>query len=137
VGVFGELHPKVTEAFELAGAVYLIEINLTALLPFTLGHRLYQPIPRFPAVVRDIALIVDAGVNNSQVRDIITGFSLVTQVALFDLYTGGQLPKGKKSLAYRITFQSPSQTLTDEEANKVLEKILGKLAKQLGATLRT
>ena len=137
VGIFGELHPKVTEAFELSGAVYLIEINLTALLPFTLGHRLYQPIPRFPAVVRDIALIVDAGVNNSQVRDIITGFSLVSQVALFDLYTGGQLPKGKKSLAYRITFQSPSQTLTDDEVNKVLEKILAKLSKQLGATLRT
>jgi len=137
VGIFGELHPKVTEAFELSGAVYLIEINLTALLPFTLGHRLYQPIPRFPAVVRDIALIVDAGVNNSQVRDIITGFSLVSQVALFDLYTGEQLPKGKKSLAYRITFQSPSQTLTDDEVNKVLEKILAKLSKQLGATLRT
>ncbi len=137
LGVVGELHPKVAEAFELAGAVYLFEINLTALLPFTLGHKLFQPIPRFPAIVRDIALVVDVGVTNRQVQDIIKGFPLVSQVALFDLYTGGQLPPGKKSLAYRITFQSPSQTLTDDEVNKVLEKILGKLAKQLGATLRT
>jgi phenylalanyl-tRNA synthetase beta chain len=136
LGVVGELHPKVAEAFELSGAVYLFEINLMALLPFTLGHRLFQPIPRFPAIVRDIALVVDSGVTNRQVQDIIRDFTLVSQVALFDLYTGGQLPPGKKSLAYRITFQSPSQTLTDDEVNKVLEKILGKLAKQLGATLR-
>jgi len=137
LGVVGELHPKVVEAFELSGAVYLFEINLTALLPFTIGHKLYQPIPRFPAVVRDIALVVDAGVTNGKVQDIIKGFPLVSQVALFDVYTGGQLPAGKKSLAYRITFQSPSQTLTDDEVNKVLEQILDKLTKQLGASLRS
>jgi len=61
----------------------------------------------------------------------------VSQVALFDLYTGAKLPPGKKSLAYRITFQSPSHTLTDDEVNKVQQKILDKLAKQLGATLRS
>ncbi len=61
----------------------------------------------------------------------------MTQVALFDLYIGGQLPPGKKSLAYRITFQSPSHTLTDEEANKVLQQILDKLSRELGATLRS
>jgi phenylalanyl-tRNA synthetase beta chain len=137
VGVFGELHPKVIEAFELSGTVYLFEINLMALLPFTLGHKLFQPIPRFPAIVRDIALVIGVGVSNRQMQDVIKGFPLVSQVALFDLYTGGQLPPGKKSLAYRITFQSPSQTLTDDEVNKVLEKILAKLAKQLGSTLRS
>jgi phenylalanyl-tRNA synthetase beta chain len=137
LGVVGELHPKVAEAFELSGAVYLFEINLAALLPFTLRRKIFQPIPRFPAIVRDIALVVDVGVSNQQVQDVIKGFTLVSQIALFDLYTGGKLPPGKKSLAYRITFQSPSQTLTDDEVNKVLEKILGKLAKQLGATLRS
>jgi phenylalanyl-tRNA synthetase beta chain len=137
LGVVGELHPKVAEAFELSGAVYLFEINLTALLPFTIGHKLFQPIPRFPAIVRDIAVVVDSGVTNRQVQDIITGFPLVTQVALFDLYTGGQLPPGKKSLAYRITFQSPSHTLTDDEVNEVQQQILDKLSGELGATLRT
>jgi len=137
LGVIGELHPKVAEAFELSGAVYLFEINLTALLPFTIGHKLFQPIPRFPAIVRDIALVVDGGVTNRQVQDIITGFPLVTQGALFDVYTGGQLPPGKKSLAYRITFQSPSHTLTDDEVNEVQQQILDKLSGELGATLRT
>jgi phenylalanyl-tRNA synthetase beta chain len=136
VGVVGEVHRKVADAFDLAGEVYLFELNLTELLPFTLEHKLFQPISRFPAVVRDIALVVNAGVTHHQVLDVITGFPLVTQVALFDLYTGGKLPAGKKSLAYRITFQSPSQTLTDEAANQVQQKIIGKLAKELGATLR-
>jgi phenylalanyl-tRNA synthetase beta chain len=136
VGVVGELHRKVADAFDLAEPVYLFELSLAELLPFTLEHKLFQPISRFPAVVRDIALVVDGGVTHRQVTDIITGFPLVTRVALFDLYTGGKLPRGKKSLAYRITFQSPSQTLTDEAANKVQQKIIDKLAKELGATLR-
>jgi phenylalanyl-tRNA synthetase beta chain len=136
VGVVGELHHKVIEAFGLAESAYLFELNLTELLPFTLEHKLFQPISRFPAVVRDIALVVDAGVTHRRVTDIITGFPLVRRVALFDLYTGGKLPAGKKSLAYRITFQSPSQTLTDEAVNKVQQKIIDKLAKELGATLR-
>jgi phenylalanyl-tRNA synthetase beta chain len=137
LGVFGELHPKVAEAFELSGAVYLFEINLAALLPLTLEHKLFQPIPRFPAIVRDIALVVDEGVTNRRVQGVIKGFPLVADVALFDVYLGAKLPAGKKSLAYRITFQSPSHTLTDDEVNKVQQKILDRLAKQLGASLRS
>jgi len=136
LGVIGELHPKVSDAFELSGKVYLFELDLTALLPFTLGHRLFQPISRFPAIVRDMALVVDSGIAHRQVQEIVSGFPLVTEVALFDVYSGGKLPAGKKSLAYRVTFQSPSHTLTDEEVNKVQKQILDKLAKQLGATLR-
>ncbi len=136
IGVIGELHPKVTEAFDLAEAVYLFELNVTELLPFTAGHSMVQPIPRFPAMVRDIALIVDVGVSHQQIVDIIRGFSLVKDVAVFDVYSGKQVPAGKKSLAYRITYQSPTHTLTDEEVNKVQEQILKKLGQQLGATLR-
>ena len=136
IGVIGELHPKVTEAFDLAEAVYLFELNVTELLPFTAGHSMFQPIPRFPAMVRDIALIVDVGVSHQQIVDIIRGFSLVKDMAVFDVYSGKQVPAGKKSLAYRITYQSPTHTLTDEEVNKVQEQILKKLNQQLGATLR-
>jgi phenylalanyl-tRNA synthetase beta chain len=124
------------EAFEIAEAVYLFEINVTDLLPFTIDHKMFQSIPRFPATVRDLALIVDTGVSHQQVTDIIKGFSLVNQVAIFDVYSGAQVPQGKKSLAYRITYQSPTHTLTDEEVNKVQEQILSKLSQQLGATLR-
>jgi phenylalanyl-tRNA synthetase beta chain len=137
IGVVGELHPKVLDAFELSGKVYLFEIELMALLPFTLAHKLFQPISRFPAIVRDIALEVDAGIAHRQVVEIISGFPLVTEVSLFDLYSGGKLPAGKKSLAYRIIFQSPEHTLTDDEVNKVQKQILGKLSKQLGASLRS
>ncbi len=137
LGVIGELHPKVLDAFEISGNVYLFEINLTALLPFTVGHRVFQPISRFPAIVRDIALVVDTGVTHHQVQDIISGFPLVSQVTIFDVYTGGQLPPGKKSLAYRITFQSSSHTLTDEGVNKIQQQIIDKLARELGAVLRT
>jgi len=136
VGVIGELHPKVLEAFDLSETVYLFEIDLTDLLPFTLGHKRFQPIPRFPAVVRDIALVVDAAVTHQKIQDIIKSFPLVVRVTLFDVYTGEQVPPGKKSLAYRIAFQSPTHTLTDDEVSKVQQQILDKLYQELGATLR-
>jgi len=137
LGVVGELHPKVLAAFEISEPVYLFEINLTALSPCTIGHKMFQPVPRFPAIVRDIALIVDAGISHQKVLDIITSFQLVKQVTLFDVYAGDQVPQGKKSLAYRITFQSPTHTLTDEEVNEIHQQILNKLSCELGATLRS
>jgi len=136
LGIVGELHPRVAEAFDIAGDAYLFEIDLTALLPFTVGHKIFQPIPRFPAIVRDIALVVDVGVTHQRVMDIINSFSLVSQVTLFDVYTGEQVPPGKKSLAYRVAFQLPTHTLTDEEVNEVQQQILNRLSHELGATLR-
>jgi len=137
LGVIGELHPKVLQAFDISESVYLFEMDIKALLPFTRGHKKFQPIPRFPAVLRDIALVVDSGITHQQILDIIKGFPLVSQVTLFDVYSGEQIPPGKKSLAYRIAFQSSDHTLTDEEADKVQQQILSKLSSKLGATLRT
>ncbi|MBA7676891.1 Phenylalanine--tRNA ligase beta subunit [subsurface metagenome] len=137
VGAVGEMHPKVLEAFEISEPVYLFEINLTALLPYTIGYKMFQPIPRFPAIVRDMALIVDTGISHQRVLDIIKSFPLVNRVTLFDVYAGDQVPRAKKSLAYRITFQSPAHTLTDEGVNKVQQRILDKLSSELGATLRS
>ncbi|MEE8618803.1 MAG: phenylalanine--tRNA ligase subunit beta, partial [Dehalococcoidales bacterium] len=97
LGVVGELHPKVLEAFDLSETVYLFEIDLTELLPFTVGHKMFQPIPRFPTVVRDIALVVDATVAHQKIQGIITGFPLVAQASIFDVYSGGPVPPGKKS----------------------------------------
>jgi len=137
LGMVGEVHPKVLSTFDISEDVYLFELNITALLPFTIGYREFQPILRFPPIVRDIALVVDAGVTHKQVQDIIKGFSLVKQLTIFDVYTGGQVPPGKKSFAYRLVFQSPTHTLTEKEVNKVQQQILGKLSQELGATLRT
>ena len=135
IGVVGELHPSVKEHFELTQTVYLFEINVPLLLPL-IKDKVYRPIPKFPAVVRDIALVVDAGVTHQQILDTMKGFSLVTDVALFDVYSGGQVPAGKKSMAYRLTFQSPDKTLTDQQISGVQQAILKKLTTGLGASLR-
>ena len=78
----------------------------------------------------------DADTGHQAALDIIRGFPLVTQAAIFDVYSGGQVPAGKKSLAYRITYQSADHTLTDKEVDRVQHQILGKLFHVLGATLR-
>ncbi|MEK7352987.1 MAG: phenylalanine--tRNA ligase subunit beta [Chloroflexota bacterium] len=136
VGVFGKLHNEVLGRFEINEAAYLFEIDLPALLPFTVGEKMFRQIPRFPAVVRDMALVVDAGIAHQQVVDIIKSFPLVEKVAIFDVYLGEQVAGGKKSLAYRITFQSQAHTLTDSEVNEVQQQVLDRLARELGATLR-
>jgi len=136
LGVVGELHPKVLEAFEISEPAYLIEIVLPVLLSLTTEHEVFQPIVRFPAIVHDMALVVDAEVAYQKLADIIKGFPLVEQVAIFDVYCGDQVTAGKKSLACRITYQSPTHTLTDREVNKVEKKILDRLSGELGASLR-
>ncbi len=136
LGALGEVHPKVAEAFEVEGTVCLFEISIKALLPYATNEKMYKPIPRFPNIVRDMALVVDADVTNQQILDIIKGFKLISEVILFDVYAGKQVAEGKKSLAYRLVYQSPDQTLTDETVNKVQEQVLAKLTKELGATLR-
>jgi phenylalanyl-tRNA synthetase beta chain len=135
IGVVGEIHPSVKEHFELTQPVYLFEINVPMLIPL-IKNKTYRPIPKFPATVRDIALVVDAGVTHQQILDTMKGFSLVTDVALFDVYSGGQVSAGKKSMAYRLTFQSPEKTLTDQQINGVQQAILKKLSTGLGAILR-
>jgi phenylalanyl-tRNA synthetase beta chain len=137
VGALGELHPRVAESFDISSRpVSLFEIDLESLLPATLAPREYRPIARFPITLRDMALVVEAEVLAKRVQDIIEGCPLVARVTPFDVYSGGQVPVGKKSLAYRILYQSPSRTLTDEEVNQAQGKILDRLQRELGATLR-
>jgi len=137
IGVVGELHPKVSEAFELSGTAYLIEIDLDKLSSLRAGAEKYQPIPRYPSTTRDIALLLDEQVTYQQVHTIIQDFPLVNRVTLFDVYGGEQVPAGKKSFAFRILYQSPDHTLTDEEVDKVQQQILDRLAREVGAGLRT
>jgi len=136
IGVLGVLHPRVAQAFELSGTVCLIEIDLERLLTRPIGEKKYTPIYRFPAVSRDIALVMDEQTSYRQVESIIRSFPLVTEVTLFDLYTGEQIPQGKKSFAIRIVYQSPEHTLTDDEVNQVQQKMLDKLSQELCGSLR-
>jgi len=136
VGVVGDVHPMVAQAFELFNNVCLMEFDLEKVLTKISGIKEYQPIPRFPSVPRDIALVVDEQVNYRTVETIIQGFPLVTDVTLFDLYRGKQIPEGKKSFAIRIIYQSSGHTLTDEEVDQTQEQMLARLHQELGATLR-
>jgi len=136
LGVVGELHRKVLEAFEISDTAYLIEIDLDILVSFATALKKYQPIPRYPSTSRDIALLVDEQITYQQICDVIQNFPLVNSVALFDFYIGEQVPAGKKSLAFRIVYQSSRHTLTDSEVDNVQQQILDKLQRDLRATLR-
>lgn len=136
VGIVGNLHPKVAQAFELSDVVYLIEMDIEKLLSKAIKVKQYQPIPRFPSITRDIALVIDKQVSYQQVEDVIRSFPLVRKITLFDFYRGEQIPEGKKSFAIRIVYQSPEHTLTDEEVNRPHQRIVDRLHQELGATLR-
>jgi phenylalanyl-tRNA synthetase beta chain len=136
-GTLGELHPRLAEYFDISiHPIILFEIDLQILLTATTGPRQYHPIPRFPVTLRDIAVVVDAKTPAKSVQGIIEDSPLVMMVTLFDVYTGKQVSHGKKSLAFRIEYQSPSRTLTDEEVNIDQQKTLDRLSKELEATLR-
>lgn len=137
IGVLGEVHPKTTALFDIATApVMLFEIDLSKLLPLVSAVPRYEPLPRYPGIVRDLALVVDADVSSSQVQDMIQGSPLVSEVTLFDVYTGDRVPEGKKSLAFSVRYRSPDRTLTDEEVDRGQHKIIGRLERELGAALR-
>jgi phenylalanyl-tRNA synthetase beta chain len=136
LGVLGEIHPKVALAFDIPQAVYLLEINVSALLPHVRGYGGYFSLPRFPAVERDLALVMDEAVTHKQIVDIIQQFSLVKRISLFDVYSGKQVAGGKKSMAYSLTFQSYEHTLKDTEVDGVMGGILKQLGAELGAILR-
>ena len=136
VGIVGDVHRRVAQAFELSSTICLIEIDLEKVLTRLIGTKEYQPVPRFPSVTRDIALVVDEQVSYRRAEEIIQSFPLVTQITLFDLYRGKQIREGKKSFAIRIIYQSPSHTLTDREVDQTQKQMLNRLYQELAATLR-
>ncbi len=139
LAVLGEVHPLVREAFDLPGQpVCLAEFDLEALLAQVQAVRPMQPISRFPPVVEDLAIVVAEQMPAQRVQEVIVraGGELLTQVTLFDVWRGGQVPAGKKSLAYALTYQGWDHTLGPDEVNRVRERILQQLAEELGAELR-
>jgi len=139
VGVLGEVHPLVREAFDLPDQpVCLAEFDLEALLERAEVARYFEPISRFPAVIQDLAVVVDEEVPAQKVREVIirAGGELLRRVELFDVYRGEPVPPGKKSLAYSLTYQAQDRTLTDQEVARVQERIVRCLAEELGARLR-
>lgn len=139
VGLLGELHPKVHERYDLpetplVAAILDIEIVLAAVKDM----RSVQPVPIFPPVLEDLAVVVDENVPAELVEEVIrkAGEDLLVGVTLFDLYRGEQVDKGKKSLAYSLVYQAPDRTLTDEEIANIRAKVIKKLGSELKAKLR-
>jgi phenylalanyl-tRNA synthetase beta chain len=138
VGILGEVSPEVRRNFDIDERAYLMGLDFDLLLQYATTERQYQPLPKYPPVVQDIALIVDEAVPAAEVEQAIraAGGELVADVRLFDVYRGDPIPPGKKSLAYTITYQAPNRTLTDEEVNQHQARIVQRLEQELGATLR-
>jgi phenylalanyl-tRNA synthetase beta chain len=137
LGVVGEVHLRVTDNFRATGPLYFAEMRLDKLLASASGEFKYEPLPRFPSTLRDLALVVDARVRYQDLLDVVKGFPLVDEVTLFDVFEGGQVPSGKKSLAFRVTYRSADHTLTDQEVNGVQQQMLESLSQKFGAALRT
>ncbi len=138
VGVFGELHPKVLESFDISTRpVYLFEVYLETIDTLERKTRRYQPIPRFPDVVEDLAIVVSKDTSSQAVLEIIKRSPLVASAVLFDIYEGPQVPQGQKSLAYSISYRAPDRTLTGEEVATTRSRIISQLERELGATLRS
>jgi len=139
VGIFGELHPLVTERYELGDTPILVgEFDLQALRGIQPEYGI-MPVPEYPPVFEDIAVIVDEAVPAAKIETLIrqTGGSNLAEVRLFDLYRGEQIGVGKKSLAYSLTYQAPDRTLTDAEAAAIRSKIVKRLEQEVGAKLRS
>jgi phenylalanyl-tRNA synthetase beta chain len=138
LGIAGEVHPQICERFDLPEQpLTVLELNFDLLLARRQPRR-YQPIFRFPAVLEDIALVVDAETPAHTVEEAIraAGGALLRQVDLFDLYQGEPIPVGKKSLAYALTFQAEDRSLTEHEVRTVYQRIQQHAAAALGAQPR-
>ena len=138
VGTLGEVHLAVCDNYGLDVPCFVAELNLDSLYESSKMDKKYKPLPKFPAVTRDIALLVEDAVLVQEIDETIrkAGGNLVEKVELFDIYKGKQIPEGKKSIAYAIAYRDENKTLKDEDVNKVHEKILRSLEYKLGATLR-
>jgi len=138
LGWFGEVALGAREAFDLPGAVFAAELSVTALIAQPPPGMKYEPLPRFPAVQRDLAVVVSAEVTAGQVEAAIRAMNapLLTRLTLFDVYTGGQVGAGRRSLAWSLTFQAPDRTLTDAEVNRVHEQIVAEVARRFRAEVR-
>jgi len=138
VGVIGEMHPTVIENYRLPERVYMLQLNLEGIIQASAGFKTCSPLPKYPAMERDLAVVVGREVLAADINRVIKnqGGSLLEKVSLFDVYQGQQIKEGYKSLAFSLRFQAIDRTLTDEEVNGLFEKIQQALRENFQAELR-
>jgi phenylalanyl-tRNA synthetase beta chain len=137
-GILGQIHPEVAQRFECPELTYIGLLDVACLIENTVMAVEYKPLPKFPAVTRDVAIIVKDEVMVKQIEEIVKQRAgrILEAFKLFDIYKGKQVPEGMKSVAFSITFRDENKTLIDEEVNEVMDKILEGLKDELGAKLR-
>ena len=135
--VFGEVHPAVAEKFGIETRVYVAEIKLDVLYGINKRKLIYKPLPKFPAVERDFSMLTSIDTPVGELEKAISSGAgrLLEKIKLFDVYTGSQIPEGKKSVSYSVWLRSNEGTLAEEETEKICGKIIEKLEK-IGAELR-
>ncbi|MCL4499124.1 MAG: glycosyltransferase, partial [Chloroflexi bacterium] len=137
-GSFGELHPVVQRNYDISSAVMVAEISHDLLVAAASEERYFTEIPKYPAISMDVALVVDESAINEGIVALAgeEGGDLLESVVPFDVFRGGAVPEGKKSVAYTMTYRAPDRTLTDDEAKAVQSKIIARLERELGASVR-
>lgn len=138
VGIIGEVHPSVTENYKMDTRVVSFSLDVDKLFDLSEPEKTYTPLPKFPAVTRDLALICDEDMTvRTLEKAIIKGAgNYLEHIELFDVYQGSQIEAGKKSVAFSVTLRSADSTLTDEISTGIVNKIMAELEKT-GATLRS
>lgn len=138
LGYLGRIHPGVCENFKLPEQTYFFELCFDLLLSLYKEDKHYHPLPRFPSVKRDMSILIKESISTRDVeRLVLEKGRFVEDVEFFDIYRGENIPPGHKSLSFSITFRHSRKTLTDEEVNKIQDRILESLKVRLGASLRT
>jgi phenylalanyl-tRNA synthetase beta chain len=140
VGSIGEGHPHVIDNFEISKKIVVFEIDFGKIINYCdFKGKQAKPLPKFPAVYRDIALITGSETESQAIAQEIASANVrfLKDIRVFDVYEGENIPPGRKSLAYRMKFQAPDRSLTDEEVNRYYDKIVARLTKRLDVSLRT
>ena len=138
LGVLGQIHPETAKNYGVNTELYCAELRFDALFALQGGVPVYQPLPRFPAVSRDIAVVCDSEIPVGDMRDLIlrSGGQYLKDCSIFDVYTGSHVAEGKKSVAFSLTMRADDQTLTDEHAEETLHRVLKALEEQFRAVMR-
>ncbi len=138
IGVVGQLHPLTCSNYNVDAPLYAAQLDFLTLLELRAPERVYTPLPKFPAMTRDIAVVCDTGITVAALEHCISrgGNGLVKAITLFDVYTGVPIPLGKKSVAFSLTLRHDDRTLTDSEADEDVKAILKLLEQEFSAVLR-
>jgi phenylalanyl-tRNA synthetase beta chain len=138
VAYLGKLHPAVAAHYKLKKSVYLLEINLGLLFELLKPSRKYQPLPKYPSVDRDIAMIVSADIPYQSIREVIvkSAGNLAERVELFDLFSGQGISPGHYSLAVHVVYRDSNKTLSDEDVNRLHAQVLETLKNNLKIEIR-